>query len=385
MKTSGGARSVWLILLAVAVAGLGGAFLAGRGNQRRGGPPLDPRSTLDTGTRALVLLLESTGREVSSGSVPSGPGDEVLVAFTELMPVDQLGDLLDLARSGATVVLIGRSMPVSGVEVVDRGTVEPEPDCPLGRLRRIRVLPPGSYSGVTISDGSGVGCLPVAGGEGRLVFRGPLGGGRLLLIGTSEPFMNRSLSQGDSAALAVYSLDLVEGPLRFVVPSIGSGDRGLGDLIGDPVWAGLFQALVAVVLFALWRARRLGAPVSETDPVEIDSGELVVAGARLSERARGRGVEIDVMRRNLDDALRRRWALGIDSDPAVVARRLGLDPERAAVVRRALTRPDGDLGESQFVSWVADVVEATRMVLDPRGPGSTPSPKSASDSGAPNE
>ncbi len=326
----------------------------------------------------MVLLLRETGREVSSGPVPATAGREVLVAFTELLPSGQLGELLDLARSGASVVLIGRSMPVNGVEVVARGDVEPQPGCPLGELGRVRSLVPGSYSGVRVTTGSGGGCLPVGGGSGRLVYSGPLGDGRVVLIGSAAPFTNANLAREDDAALAVYSLALAEGPLRFVVPSVGSGDRGLSDLIGDPVWAGLVQALVAVVLYSLWRGRRLGKPVSESDPVEIDSGELVVAGARLAERARGRGVEIELMRRNLDDALRRRWALSVDTDPAITTGRLGLDPDRAAVVRRALARPADGIDEDTFVSWVADVVEATRMVLDPRGPGGGAIPRSTS-------
>ncbi|HEC10130.1 MAG TPA: DUF4350 domain-containing protein [Acidimicrobiales bacterium] len=374
MRAATDSRSIWLVVVLVAVAALGGAVLVGRGARGRGGPPLDPRSTRESGTRGLVLLLKETGRDVSSGPVPSEPGDDVLVAFTGLIPPEQLEDLLDRARSGSTVALIGRSMPVADVRVVDRGTVEPEPGCPLGDLGRIRSLPQGSYSGVEIVDGNGSGCLPVAGGDGRLVYRGALGEGRLVLIGASEPFTNGSLKEDDNAALAVYSLGLVEGPLRFVVPSIGTGERTLTDLIDDPVWAGLFQALVAVVLYSLWRSRRLGRPVAETDPVEIDSGELVVAGARLAERARGRGVEIELMGRNLDDALRRRWGLSIRTDPAVVAERLGLDPERAAIVRRAQTRPQAGIDEDGFVSWVADVVEATRMVLDPRGAGAVPIP-----------
>ena len=47
----------------------------------------------------------------------------------------------------------------------------------------------------------------------------------------------------------------------------------------------LAQLLIAFVVFALWRGRRLGRPVAEVQPVEIAGSELVVAVGNLLQKA----------------------------------------------------------------------------------------------------
>ncbi|WP_323373409.1 DUF4350 domain-containing protein [Plantactinospora alkalitolerans] len=61
-------------------------------------------------------------------------------------------------------------------------------------------------------------------------------------------------------------------------------------------WALLVQLAVAVVLAMLWRARRLGPPVTEPLPVTVASAETVFGRGRLYQRARAYGPTADTLR-----------------------------------------------------------------------------------------
>ena len=92
----------------------------------------------------------------------------------------------------------------------------------------------------------------------------------------------------------------------------GAGRRTLVDLISPHVKLALLQLGIAFVAFALWRARRLGRPVLEANPVEIPGSELVAAVGRLLQRGR---------------AHQRAAALVRDDARRSIAVRLGLAPD----------------------------------------------------------
>jgi hypothetical protein len=72
----------------------------------------------------------------------------------------------------------------------------------------------------------------------------------------------------------------------------------------------LVQLLLALVVFALVRGRRLGKPTMENIPSPVPSGELVHAVARLYRSARARGSAGDALRRGARRRLRARLGLG---------------------------------------------------------------------------
>ncbi|MEV0839315.1 DUF4350 domain-containing protein [Actinocatenispora sera] len=96
-------------------------------------------------------------------------------------------------------------------------------------------------------------------------------------------------------------------PSATVGPDSGSGAGGDSSAGGDPpnplwsalppwVWAIVVQLLVAAVLFAAWRARRLGGPVSEPLPVLVPSTETVLGRARLYRRSNARAAAAAALR-----------------------------------------------------------------------------------------
>ena len=54
--------------------------------------------------------------------------------------------------------------------------------------------------------------------------------------------------------------------------------------MGDGVRGSLWQLALGFLVFALWKARRLGRPVAEPQPVELAASELTVAVGNLLQR-----------------------------------------------------------------------------------------------------
>lgn len=92
-------------------------------------------------------------------------------------------------------------------------------------------------------------------------------------------------------------------------------------------WALLVQLAVAVVLAMLWRARRLGPPVTEPLPVTVASAETVFGRGRLYQRARAYGPTADTLRAATLHRLLPAFSLppetGPDEVAAAVAARTG--------------------------------------------------------------
>jgi hypothetical protein len=143
------------------------------------------------------------------------------------------------------------------------------------------------------------------------------GDGTVAAVGGPATFVNSVIGNEDNAVLAASLLVPREGTrVTFLRPTpAGGGQETLTDLIGDPVRGLLLQLGIAFVIYALWRARRLGRVVPEPQPVELPASELVLAVGHLLERA-GRADEAG---RLLGDDLRR-----------ALADRLGLGPEAPA-------------------------------------------------------
>lgn len=333
-----------LLFLAVLV----GAYLtAARQTQ---GPPLDPSSTAPDGAKAVVELVDALASMDVVEQVPDGDVDAALV-LQDRLDRDAEEALMDWVRDGGTLVVADAdSTATPAVKGTVAGQVEVgcAGDVPAG-LRDVRRLQVGD--GLRFDPPAGAAtCGPA--GTGAYVVVQDEGAGRVVSVGGPDAFTNRHLDEADNAVLVAALLAPDAGSRSaFLRPTllVGNGDQGLVDLVGTPVRAALVQLVIAFLLVALWRARRLGRPVLEPQPVPIESSELTEAVARLLARAqhpaRAAAVLRDRARRDLSGPL----GLALDA-PAVdvvdaIERRTGLSADQA---RRAAIDPvttDDDLVE----------------------------------------
>lgn len=320
------------LLVAVVVVGV---VLIGPPSGLR--PPLDPSSNDPLGTRALVLLVEELGAEIEVSDQGPGAGDDVALVLSDDLGEEQRDDVEAWVEAGGTLVVadpVSLLHPFSIQAGSGLGLVEAPFDdtCALPALASVaEVEPPGGSIGYELVPGS-EGCFRRDGAA--YVAVAPQGEGNVVALGGAGLFTNQALGDADNAVLAAVLLaPRVGTTVAFLrPPAPGSGDQGLLALVGDNVKASVAQLGVAFGVYVLWRARRLGSPVTESQPVALESSELVVAVGNLFQQAHHH----DQAARLVGDDLRRRLAerLGLGGDtPAgqvaeVAAARTGVPAER---------------------------------------------------------
>lgn len=315
----------WVGLLAVLVVF---AVLGGRAG-RVDGPPLDPRSTSPLGARALVLLLEDLGAtvEVASG-IPDDP-DVVVLLLADNLGADQRADLERLVARGARVVVADPhsrlAAPVTGSTALlgpfDGGALDPSV-CDEPALARVGAVDPGSSLLLRARRGDRT-CF--GDGQEAFVVVSSVGRGVIVSVGGAAVFTNERLDDADNAVLAAALLAPTPGT-RVVLPSpvlAAEGDDDLldaaTDLVGPGLPFALLQLVLAFVVYALHRARRLGRPVDEPQPVAIAGSELVLAVGRLLARTGSPGAAAALVRGRLRQEVGERTGLPAGADPRALA------------------------------------------------------------------
>ena len=325
----------------VVVAGCVGAgllavtLLGGRPND---GPPLDPRSDGPLGTSALVSLLDELGADVEISVGLPGDGDDVALLLADQLDDEQTDDVMAWVRQGGTLVVtdpgssltpdvFGTSDPLADPEDVGRGV------CTIDALDGVEVVDGGAASRFDTGRGY-ASCLGSR--DFAFVVASAEGDGDIVAVGGAAFATNDRLAEADNAVLAAALLAPERGMrVRFVDPPIpaGGGDKTLYELVSDGVRRGGLQLGIAFVVYALWRAIRLGRPVREGQPVEIAGSELVSATGRLLERGRSPGAAAEVLREGLRRALRARFGVpahvASDALAQAVADRAGVDLDQA--------------------------------------------------------
>ena len=375
---SGAGAGVRRALPWVAVA-LGLALVvavAGRGPEE--GNPLDPASPGPLGTKGLVEVLRGLGGRVSVSADRPGAGTETALLLSDDLTPERRQGVLDWVGQGGTLVVADPSSGVTEVEPVGSTRIglldaEIERRCAVAALGDVgRVSAPG---GVVFKAPEGPGspgtgaaraCFPRNDGAWLLVQ--PLGAGTVVRLGGASVLVNQELGKADNAVLLASLLVPAEGTAVQVLqpPLPGGGTAGLGDLIAPRVRLALWQLVVAFVLLALWRARRLGRPVAEPQPVQLPGAELVVAVGNLLQRAKGRGqaagLLTDDLRRTLAERLGLPPSAPADQVADAVAARTGIPRERALrALTQATPRDEAELvALSQAVDTVRRVVTRVR-------------------------
>lgn len=378
-------RSLWrryrialLLLALVVVAATGIAYARSRGAEGR----LDPRSVQPDGGRALAALLGDRGVEVDRVTDPHVLAAGLAAGDAVLVPIPgQLRD--DAARavgdaSDGTVVLVDPSeedlAPITdGISVT--GAVLPAvraPDCGDAAATTAGDAYTG---GSTFDTDEGESCYG-DGDSASMVTGTTRGGARLVVLGTGTTLSNARLDEDGNAALTLNLLgaDGSASTLRWLVPAPGSAgqDEATTSILPGWVLPALLQLLLAGVLLALWRGRRLGPPVVEPLPVVVRAAEAVEGRARLYRRAQARDRAADALRSGALARLVPR--LGIDGPT-------GGEPPPAAVVAAVAARsgqPDAAVhavlygqppaDDATLVALAGTLDSIVRDTLDPEGP-----------------
>jgi hypothetical protein len=252
---------------------------------------LDPESPGRQGSRALVEITRQHGtpvtvaRSVSSAAdaLRSDPGAVLVIARSDRLPPADLttlralpGDRLLLEPTPDTLDALAPGVSPDGVS---SGTFAPDCSLPaavaagdVGLIgAQVYNAPPAATK-----------CYP---GDGRpSVVQLPVNGATVTVVGTGGPFTNERLTQDGNAALGMNLLGSRSSAVWLLPdpPPPGSGGhRSFTDLVPFGVKLAVLQAVIAVVLVALWRARRLGPVVVEPLPVVVRSAEAVEGRARL--------------------------------------------------------------------------------------------------------
>jgi len=355
---------VVIVAAAVALGAVAVGLLAARGSAPE---PLSPTSTGARGTAGLVEVLGELGASVEigrpepepaahDGAHPGRPAasdsdgataavDSALVVTDDLTGAERQA-LATAAERGATVVVAAPDSSLAAEVATTMGpppfAADPAPSCPVAALAGIDEV---EADGAAFEASEGAtGCFPVPGGSWLLAT--PTGQGHVVSVGGPEWLTNAALDRGDHAALATALLAARQGADVLIVEPGGQGVAGGGQgvagliaLVPGWVWAIVAQLGVAAGVLIAWRARRLGRPVSEPQPVALPGSQLVVAVGDLLQVTGAATHAGRRLRSALADELTGRVGLDAAASPQHLAEAVasaGADAEQA---HRALAGP----------------------------------------------
>ena len=293
---------------------------------------LDPAGTDAPGARALADILSDRGDKVVRAVTPAaaeaaagaaGPGGVTLVITSPGLLTGR--QLAGLARVPGDRVLVRPDQAAltalaPGVGLAGTAPVQPlPPGCGLAAAQlagnadmgglRLKLRP-------ELRPRRPALCYPTGGGASLVQYTAS---GRVItVLGTGNALTNGSLARLGNASLALNLLG-ARSRIVWLVPGSGlpgatpaSRPKSLLNLIPLPAYLVTIQLGLAVVLAALWRARRLGPLVPEPLPVVVRASETTEGHARLYRSRRARGRAADALRRAM--LARTRPALGLAAD-----------------------------------------------------------------------
>jgi hypothetical protein len=373
------ARALWrigraplVILVVFALLAVAIAITQPRGKEGL----LDPEGVNPAGAHALAVLLTNHGVDVTKvtsarDAIPlTGPDTTVLVALSSRVPPAQLrrlvhsdSDLVVLAPFPAQLGAL--PIPVHVAGFADDHVREP--DCELRAASLAGSALTGGYT-YAADPGAAVGCYPHRDGESLVYVPGALR--TITLLSTGRGFTNEHLDDDGNAALALNVIG-TRPHVVWVVPTLaglagsGGGTRTLTDLLPDRLLLGAGQLAVAVLLLALWRARRLGPVVAEPLPVIVRAAETVEGRARLYRAAAARDRAADALRADVRDRLGTALGLPRDADPpavtAALAQRTSREPGQISALLYGAAPPD----DAALVQLANDLDALDREVRRP--------------------
>jgi hypothetical protein len=352
------------VLVAVLLVGAVLTGASGRGT-------LDPRGYDPDGAHALAVLLEQQGVDVRRTSdVPSTvqQADARTTVFVPLPSLLSQEELYALAGTPGRLV-VAEASPLaleglsSGADVVGFDeTRDRSPGCgDEAATRAGRAL----MGGFAYDADGATACYRVTNGASLLRL------GRVTLLGAADALTNDHLDEEGDAALALGLLGqdprllwLVPSPTR---PAFGERPlRSPDDLV--PHWLHMvrWQLLVAVVVLALWRGRRLGRVVLEQLPAVVRASETVEGHGRLSRAAGARDSAASALRESARHRLAR-LAHGGTLEPEALVGLVSSRTGRDAVSVRSLLYGPAPADDAALVRLAHALDELVRAALTREG------------------
>lgn len=297
--------------------------------------PLDPRNPLPQGAHALSVLLGNRGVPVtiatSLGELANAPTTTIVVSDPDRLSATAAGRI---AVSTSPVVLVDPSdgaLQAFGISATrdaatpTAATVDPSCALPAAVAAGSARIAGDRYAAPTAT----MRCY-LQQGDAALFLTRRADGATTTVFGSPSTLTNAHLADGGDAALALGLLDnravqWVPGALDLGAAT-GSRQGLLNLLPARLLWATL-QAFVVLVVVALWRGRRLGAPVVEPLPVVVRAAETVEGRGRLMHAARTRDLAARSLRAASIRRISRALRLGPAEPPDAV---VGLVAERSA-------------------------------------------------------
>ncbi|HEX4820189.1 MAG TPA: DUF4350 domain-containing protein [Acidimicrobiales bacterium] len=349
-----------LVLILVGIA-----LIAGDSGNSSSGPPLAPSSTAPNGTRGLVLLLDELGADVRTGDrVPAADAKVALLLHDGLSQEDH-DRILDWVSRGGTLVLADPSSSLSPADVndsvfgvIDRGTCTmPE----LADVNRLQV----QFSQL-LSTAGARSCF--GNGSHAFVTSTSRGAGHIVVLGDASVFTNEMLDDVDNSVLAARLLVPAQGTVVAVLDPNppGSGRTTLSDLVPDRVFQAIVQLGIAFVLYALWRSRRVGQPVTEAQPVAIAGSQFVRAVGRLHQRTHAMSRAAAALRFDTRRTVCEQFGVPLYTDVETLAR---MTAERTGLDRTTVAAAFGDtpiLDDEALVELGHSLDSIRQEVLDGR-------------------
>jgi hypothetical protein len=328
-STSPDAAAIWRaargpLILAVLILLVVGLTVLLTSDRNQGA--LDPRSYAPSGSHALAQLLNDQGVDVivatdtnsAIAAVEKAPDTTtVVVPFPERLTDDQLGAVATLRPARTVLIAPGNhALDAFGSDVHasgDTGVSRIDPLCDLPEAQRAGNADLGGTGYITNTPGA-TRCYPQDGTPSLILL--PRDSGDLVLFGTGKPLRNTNLAQHGNASLTLQLLGAHPHVLWYLPTGVenGSDHKGLLSLLPAGWRFGSLQLGIAVVLFALYRARRLGPVVNEPLPVVVRASETAEGRARLYKRARTLDRAAEQLRAATRHRIATRLGLGTGDD-----------------------------------------------------------------------
>ncbi len=336
----------WLIIGTIVVlGGVGIAALHQPPADPNLNPYLNPDEVSATGTHALADILAGLGHQVVTATSvrvaerAATRGSTLVITSPRLLSAS---DLAALGRVQANVILVEPD-PVALAAVADPvgmiGVTEPVVvTAPACRLRAAAVAGTADMGGedLVVPNPSTVAQECYSGTSGPTLVQVLVRGRTVTVLGTGAPLTNAKLSSAGNAALAINLLPshrIVWLAPDFVTAAAArTGPKSFASLLPLAAYLVAIQLVIAAVLAAAWRARRLGQLIAEPLPVVVRAAETTEGHGHLYQARHARAQAADALRGAVRSRVERAVGLppgtGHDTVVGALAQRSGTGAAR---------------------------------------------------------